>query len=107
MPSFAAAFAQIADTDADAVDAETSLREAFDDVALRQARPLFGAAHLLSKLVRLTRAANEDRAEPLEPVHRSAPNHCEFDYDYYVALQSRRRHQPSRLNHRDRLDARH
>lgn len=97
MPSFAAAFAKSA---AD----ETLSHDAFDEPAVRT-RPIFGAG-LLLRLVRITSAANEDRpdlggARPGTP----RPHHCEFDYDYYVALQSRRRHQPSRLHRCDKPGA--
>ncbi|KQT55166.1 MULTISPECIES: hypothetical protein [unclassified Aureimonas] len=96
MPSFATAFAETADD-------ELSPHEVFGAPALPSARLLFGA-RLLSKLAWIAGAANEDRAASRPAARRSPPNHCEFDYDYYVALQSRRRHQPSRLHRRETLD---
>lgn len=96
MPAFATAFAKI---DAD----EATLRDPFERPATLRPRSIFGAG-LLLKLARIAGAANEDRpdqAEPSRVARRSAPHLCEFDYDYYVALQSRRRHQPTRSGRRE------
>jgi hypothetical protein len=45
------------------------------------------------------RTLGERRSADVLPGYRRPPqNLCEFDYDYYVALEARRQAQPSRLN---------
>lgn len=45
------------------------------------------------------RTMNKRRSANVLPgFHRASQNLCEFDYDYYVALEAHRQAQPSRLN---------